>query len=347
MRIALVNMPFSSLQIPSIALHQLETVIAENFQDKATVDIHYLNHDFGARVGPDIYSWISESLAGHTCGFGEWLFRYAAFPEHGDNTEEYFTRYAHHFGPAQVERYHRELASVRMDLPRILDEMIEERGLGDADIVGLTSMFFQNIPSFALARRLKEGGSKAKVVMGGANCEGTMGIEIVNNVPWVDHVFSGHGLINFPQFLSAFQAGDESALSRIDGIFNRANSLSITALPADVKPLRPGDAKVEDQLEGIAVGGPERPLNDYVALNYDGYLESYDRHFGDHRADEIELLFETSRGCWWGEKAHCTFCGLNGATMSFREMSLSLAGRNIQEMIDTYAKRVSRFASVD
>ena len=24
------------------------------------------------------------------------------------------------------------------------------------------------------------------------------------------------------------------------------------------------------------------------------------------------LLFETSRGCWWGAKSHCTFCGLNG-----------------------------------
>jgi ribosomal peptide maturation radical SAM protein 1 len=30
------------------------------------------------------------------------------------------------------------------------------------------------------------------------------------------------------------------------------------------------------------------------------------------------LFFETSRGCWWGEKKHCTFCGLNGQTMAFR-----------------------------
>ena len=26
------------------------------------------------------------------------------------------------------------------------------------------------------------------------------------------------------------------------------------------------------------------------------------------------LLFETSRGCWWGAKSHCTFCGLNGGS---------------------------------
>ncbi|MFQ5482802.1 MAG: RiPP maturation radical SAM C-methyltransferase, partial [Nitrospinaceae bacterium] len=30
------------------------------------------------------------------------------------------------------------------------------------------------------------------------------------------------------------------------------------------------------------------------------------------------ILFETARGCWWGEKHHCTFCGLNASTMKFR-----------------------------
>ena len=33
------------------------------------------------------------------------------------------------------------------------------------------------------------------------------------------------------------------------------------------------------------------------------------------------LLFETSRGCWWGAKSHCTFCGLNGGSMAFRSKS--------------------------
>ena len=33
------------------------------------------------------------------------------------------------------------------------------------------------------------------------------------------------------------------------------------------------------------------------------------------------LLLETSRGCWWGAKHHCTFCGLNGLSMAFRSKS--------------------------
>jgi ribosomal peptide maturation radical SAM protein 1 len=34
-----------------------------------------------------------------------------------------------------------------------------------------------------------------------------------------------------------------------------------------------------------------------------------------------QLLAETARGCWWGERSHCTFCGLNGTTMAFRSKS--------------------------
>ncbi|MBB1247355.1 RiPP maturation radical SAM protein 1, partial [Streptomyces durbertensis] len=33
---------------------------------------------------------------------------------------------------------------------------------------------------------------------------------------------------------------------------------------------------------------------------------------------EPKLVLEGSRGCWWGEKRHCTFCGLNGSSMRFR-----------------------------
>lgn len=33
------------------------------------------------------------------------------------------------------------------------------------------------------------------------------------------------------------------------------------------------------------------------------------------------LFFEASRGCWWGQKHHCVFCGLNGGRMAYRSKS--------------------------
>ena len=53
------------------------------------------------------------------------------------------------------------------------------------------------------------------------------------------------------------------------------------------------------------------------------------------------LLIETSRGCWWGERNHCTFCGLNGSSMSFDEMA---PGRAL-ELFDglfAYGERVAK-----
>ena len=36
-------------------------------------------------------------------------------------------------------------------------------------------------------------------------------------------------------------------------------------------------------------------------------------------------VVETSRGCWWGERSHCTFCGLNGMGMTYRSKNSVLA----------------------
>jgi ribosomal peptide maturation radical SAM protein 1 len=35
----------------------------------------------------------------------------------------------------------------------------------------------------------------------------------------------------------------------------------------------------------------------------------------------MALTFESSRGCWWGQKNHCNFCGVNGTAMAFHAKS--------------------------
>jgi ribosomal peptide maturation radical SAM protein 1 len=48
------------------------------------------------------------------------------------------------------------------------------------------------------------------------------------------------------------------------------------------------------------------------------------------------LAFETSRGCWWGQKQHCTFCGLNGAQLTYREKSSDRVLSEMQELCEKY-----------
>ena len=52
--------------------------------------------------------------------------------------------------------------------------------------------------------------------------------------------------------------------------------------------------------------------------------------------ERTTIQFETSRGCWWGERHHCTFCGLNGATMTYRSKSSQRALDELVALTDRY-----------
>jgi ribosomal peptide maturation radical SAM protein 1 len=59
-------------------------------------------------------------------------------------------------------------------------------------------------------------------------------------------------------------------------------------------------------------------------VDYDDYFEqraAYLSPSDDAAVGKASVPYETSRGCWWGQKHHCTFCGLNGEGMAFRSRS--------------------------
>jgi ribosomal peptide maturation radical SAM protein 1 len=51
---------------------------------------------------------------------------------------------------------------------------------------------------------------------------------------------------------------------------------------------------------------------------------------------EASVLLETSRGCWWGEKNHCTFCGLNSQAMTYRSKSADRAVAEVEQLKKLY-----------
>jgi ribosomal peptide maturation radical SAM protein 1 len=57
------------------------------------------------------------------------------------------------------------------------------------------------------------------------------------------------------------------------------------------------------------------------------------------------LLYEGSRGCWWGEKHHCTFCGLNAQSMKFRSKKPDQVLQEIADLSQRYD--AVRFRLVD
>lgn len=322
-RIALLNMPFSAVEIPSIALTQLQSVVKQRLGGRMEVEVFYPSHDMCLFLGlPDYTACCNEAS---NSGLGDWLFQRIAFPGAPDSTDDIRWRYF----PANDQRRtaFERLAALREEaLDGFLDTVISRYRLEQADMVGFTSMFGQNVASFALARKLKEGVPGLVTAIGGANCESPMGEEIVRHVPAIDYVFSGPALLSFPRLVECHLDGDREGAEHIPGVFTRANC-------------RPGAAP------GVPVFGEELPIDEDVPLDYEPFLEAYESAFANLSLP-LALLFETSRGCWWGARAHCTFCGLNGSTMSYRAMRPERA-KSLLRSLFAYAPRVHQLNSVD
>ena len=200
-------------------------------------------------------------------------------------------------------------------------------------------MFAQNVASFALARRIRAKNPNAVIVMGGANCEAPMGREIVDHVDVVDFAFSGPALKSFPEFVRVTLDGDLDARHRIDGVYSRKNRVRA----GNAATLRLGG--LASSLPEIGPVGAELDIEADVPLDYDEFMTTLDRNFPGGGM-EAALTFETSRGCWWGERAHCTFCGLNSDAMGYRSMSPDRALALIRSLFK-YAARTRRLECVD
>ncbi|MFE9449705.1 RiPP maturation radical SAM C-methyltransferase [Streptomyces sp. NPDC006739] len=180
----------------------------------------------------------------------------------------------------------------------------------DPDVVGFTSTFMQNVSSLALARELKARRPEVTVVFGGGNCDGPMGHALHRNHRFVDHVVRGEGEYALPALLRHLDAGtppaDVPGVCWWDGEVSRANAETRrTVAPADIP------SPDYDQWQAALDASPVR---EYV---------------------HPKLVVEGARGCWWGEKHHCTFCGLNGSSMAFR----AKPGERLWAEIDRLVRR--------
>jgi ribosomal peptide maturation radical SAM protein 1 len=302
--ILLVCMPFGHAFSPSIGLSLLKSELAER---GLAASVRYFSLRFADLVGWHLYHQIAletrpsiEDLA------GEWIFSRALFGP-GDRDNDYVDRILRRgatwttnrasppaSGPL-IDRILRARARAEGFLDRCLDEVLQAR----PRLVGFTSMFQQHVASLALARRIKESRPDVFIVFGGANCEGAMGAETVRQFPFVDAAVSGEADLLFPAL--ARRVLDGQSIAGLAGVRTRAG--------VD-----------EEFARGRFSSAPM--VRDLDALPYPDYTDFFAQFEASRMGAYVpSVLLETSRGCWWGEKMHCTFCGLNGQTMAFRSKS--------------------------
>ncbi|MFB7596131.1 RiPP maturation radical SAM C-methyltransferase [Streptomyces sp. NPDC056160] len=296
MRVLLVNMPWSPIDLPSLALGILKRSVDERVPG-AEAEVLHANLEFTdwitARTGftGDDYEYYA--LSSYFMGCGDWVFSSALYDDPAWREVE-FTAVMR--GKLKKSRMEMTRALHRV-VPEFVDEIARRIVAHAPDVVGFTSTFQQNTAALACARRLKQLAPHIVTVMGGANCDGAQGAAVHRNFPFVDHVVRGEGEAAFPQLLTAL--GDGSDLTGVPGLCHRGPDGESVANPMATRPLPPA-----------AILPPD----------YGGYFERLAASAARNWV-EPKLVVEGARGCWWGEKHHCTFCGLNGSFMEFRSKS--------------------------
>lgn len=343
MRVVLLSMPFGPLNFPSIALAQLTSAAQERLGSEVSIESRYLVHDFGEAFGQEEYNSVCQNEKSSDPNYGDWIFSKAAFPDMADNTDAYFDLIPEKFRIPYRAYFEKHLKPTRERIPAIMEELIDRYELDKADVIGFTSMFAQTIASIAMAKAIRRRAPGVYQIMGGANCEFPMGIEYVHNLDCFDAIFSGPSLVSFPHFIDCYRRRDFDAIDRINGVFTRRNSVSAITFPDDF----PHREKAQFLLKnGIREVGDERPVSCLLPLDYDDFLNDYDRRFS-REIEQPFINFETSRGCWWGQKSHCTFCGLNGLGMNYRAMDPAAALEFLDGLIERYRGKVEHFECVD
>jgi ribosomal peptide maturation radical SAM protein 1 len=318
-RVALVNMPFAAAHRPSIQCGLLKASLTRAGH---RVDVFYLNLELAAELGHDVYHNLAELRSDHL--LGEWLFSVAAF---GRGSDEAAYRQAH---PSiaetceQLGRTFEDLCRLRNEtLPAFVDRWATTVDWSTYDVVGFTSTFEQNVAALALARRLKERNRGIVTVFGGANYDGEMGPEYVRAFPWIDYAVVGEGDEALPAIVARVAGGTSAA--GLPGVAARVNG-------------------------GVVKDGPAPLIRDLDGLpdpDYDEFFATLGRLGRERVLGEALplLLFESARGCWWGEKHHCTFCGLNALGMAYRSKSPERVHAELRRMSARY--QIVNFEAVD
>src|SRR5262249_61766817 len=91
-----------------------------------------------------------------------------------------------------------------------------------------------------------------------------------------------------------------------------------------------------------------RDLDTLPFPDYRPWMEQYDAsEWSTLKANTPpRLMFETSRGCWLGQRSLCTFCGLNAEGLAFRSKSADRAVAEIRQLWEL-DERVKQLQAAD
>lgn len=171
----------------------------------------------------------------------------------------------------------------------------------DYKIVGCSSNWEQNNCSAALLGGVKKHAPHTVTIIGGCNCEAEMAAGVASLSSGIDYVFSGEGEEVFAEFLENVKQGN---------------------FPA----------------ERIIRGRPVKDLNAIPQPDFESFVNQQEIFFTSGAPGKWTLVYETSRGCFWGK---CDFCGLNGEGRAvFRKKAADKVADELEDLHRLYPDKM-------
>jgi len=313
LRVGLVSLPWMSPAMPSIQLATLASALA---QEGITADVHEFYVDYAARIGLNLYNHLS-NLLGY---LPEWVFsRHYYGPEQGNDLSAMIDQHPLEDGIPWPGYGDVILQALEPVTESFLDHLIESVDWTQYDIVGCSLTISQLGASMAFARRLKLRHPEIKIIFGGSQCAGTMGRAILRVCPYVDIVVHVEGELVLGELVGRLRRGE--TVEEVPGISYRRGKEVVSGPP----------------------GGLYRADGARLPLCYDAYFHRILR-LGLFEKVNPWLPFEGSRGCWYGQKIQCTFCGLH-EIMEFRAWRSDTVMAELERLYSRYG--IGRFYAMD
>ncbi len=298
-------MPFADVTRPALGVSLLK---AAAVRAGHPTRVEYCNIDLAELVGTEFYARLADDFPADIL-VGEWFFSRAAFGDAVSPDDDYIDAFlSSYLSRAAID----DILRTRRQLDGYLAACVERIMATRPRVVGFTTTFHQTSASVAVAQRLKRLDDPPIVVFGGANCEGEMGEQLLASFECIDVVSRGEADETFVELLDHLLRGGPVPAK---GILRRGGP--------------PTESCSVERLDGL----PVPDFDEYFA-----------RLAALAEPPPRQLVLETARGCWWGQRRHCTFCGLNGQTMGFRSKSPERALAEIRDTCTRYDTPAISFA---
>jgi ribosomal peptide maturation radical SAM protein 1 len=298
-RVALIAMPWAIFNRPSIQLGTLKAYL-EKTTDWIKVDTFHPYLEIAARLGPEVYHWISQNM-----WLSEALYGLVVFPERTLDIKKLITRTLGSADKTVRDKF--ALDEIREVLQNQITMLPSTLPLSSYHLVGFSVCFHQLLASLAAAEQIQASLPRVPIVFGGSSCAGEIGRTLADNFSQIYYIINGEG--------------ERPLLDLCESLASPERSCTDAKRP-------------EKDHRTTPMPGQQLPaLDDIPIPDYGDYFMQMRKLF-TNRPFIPQIPVEFSRGCWWSK---CTFCNLNLQWQGFRKKDPARMVHEVTVLADRYA----------